>query len=298
LGNTHAFTRKVPMCALITILIALGLPLLFPERGLAAEGYLTFSPQVSNNAILAGVGVVVAVVVVIALTQIYSRMARKRQRAPAKGAQKKKGGDFKKQAAKLGFKIAEIKTMRILAAKIAPQDPDSVLSTDAGRERLSADVWERISKREREVKLLQGIQDKLKLMRDNQLHERATVRVETDLAVWIVKKADVEEDVEDMEEVEEELFTDVEQVSGKLMDLSEGGAAVIVELEAGTDDLVELWSADADIWIPPITAGVLNVQRGRGGKPPIFHLHFIDPPLVELRAAIQTLQRTSGMRMA
>jgi len=285
------------MCALITILIALGLPLIFPERA-AAEGYLQFSPQVSNSAIQTGVGVLVAVVVVIALAQVYSRMIRQRQKAPAKGAQKKKkGGDFKKQAAKLGFKIAEIKTMRMLAAKISPQDPDSLLSTDAGRERLSADVWERIRKREREVKLLQGIQAKLKLMRDNQLHERATVRVDTDLAVWIVKKAEPEEEPEDVEGGEEELFTDVEQVSGKLVDLSEGGAAVTAELEAEADDLVELWSADADIWIPPITAGVLNVQRGRGGKSPIFHLHFIDPPLVELRAAIQTLQRTSGMRM-
>jgi hypothetical protein len=285
------------MCALITILIALGLPLISPTRGLAAEGYLQFTPQVSNRAIQTGIGVVVAVVVVIVLTQIYNRMARQRQKVPVKGAQKKKGGNFKKQAAKLGFKIAEIKTMRILAAKIAPQDPDSLLSTDAGRERLSADVWERIQKREREVKLLQGIQEKLKLMRDNLLHERATVRVETDLAVWIVKKADVEEEPEAVEDVEEELFTDVEQVSGKLVDLSEGGAAVTAELEAKTDDLVELWSADADIWIPPITAGVLNVQKGKGGKSPIFHLHFIDPPLMELRAAIQTLQRTSGMRM-
>ena len=78
------------MCALITVLIALGLPLLFPERGLAAEGYLQFSPQVSNSAIQTGIGVLVAVVVVIALAQIYSRMARQRQKVPAKGHRRRR----------------------------------------------------------------------------------------------------------------------------------------------------------------------------------------------------------------
>ena len=166
-------------------------------------------------------------------------------------------------------------------------------TTDAGRERLTADIWERIRRREREAAFLRRIQDKLTLMRDRGLQERATIRVETDLSIWIVKRTDAEL-VE--EEGEEDLFTDVEQIGGRLLDLSEGGAAVTADLDAKVDDLVELWSADAEIWIPPVTAGVLQVQPDSAGKSPIFHLHFIDPPLSELRIALQVLQRNTGIK--
>ena len=280
------------MSARIPMLIAIWLLLRLPETALAqGGGYLQFKPSgVNFTSVIVVVVVVVVVAVVLAL--VYNLISRARQKPPVKVAQQKKV-NFQKHAAKLGFKIAEIKTMRLIANKIAPQDPDSLLTTDAGRERLASDIWERIRRREREVAFLRRIQDKLKLMRERGLQERATIRVETNLAVWIVKKTDAE--LREAEE-EEDLFTDVEQIGGKLLDLSEGGAAVTADLEAEVNDVVELWSADAEIWIPPVTAGVLQVQQGSGGKSPIFHLHFIDPPLGELRIALQALQRNAGIQ--
>jgi hypothetical protein len=97
-------------------------------------------------------------------------------------------------------------------------------------------------------------------------------------------------------EAEEDIFTDVEQVAGRLLDLSEGGAALVAELEVRPSELIELWSADSEVWIPPVTAGVLSVGRSPSGSEQVLHLHFIDPPLPELRAAVQTLQREAGLR--
>ena len=281
------------MSARIPMLIAIWLLLRLPETALAqGGGYLQFKPSgVNFTSVIVVVVVVVVVAVVLAL--VYNLISRARQKPPVKVAQQKKV-NFQKHAAKLGFKIAEIKTMRLIANKIAPQDPDALLTTDAGRERLAADIWERVRRREREVAFLRRIQEKLTLMRERGLQERATIRVETNLAVWIVKKTDAE--LGEAAEEEEDLFTDVEQIGGRLLDLSEGGAAVTADLDARVNDLVELWSADAEIWIPPVSAGVLQVQRGSEGKSPIFHLHFIDPPLSELRIALQALQRNTGIQ--
>ena len=281
------------MSTRIPMLIAVWSLLRLPETALAqGGGYLQFKPQSGVNVNLLVVVLVVVVVGIAVLALVYNVISRARRKAPVKVAQQKKKVNFQKHAAKLGFKIAEIKTMRLIANKITPQDPDSLLTTDAGRERLTADIWARIRRREREIEFLRRIQDKLTLMRERGLQERATIRVETDLSVWIVKKTDAE-----LVEAEEEgdLFTDVEQIGGKLLDLSEGGAAVTADLDAGMNDLVELWSADVEIWIPPVTAGVLQIQRSSAGKNPIFHLHFIDPPLSELRIALQALQRNAGI---
>lgn len=202
--------------------------------------------------------------------------------------------DFAQQASKLGFRIVEIKALRAIASRLAAHDPTSLLSSDAGRERLTVELAERIRKREREIEVLKKLQEKLRLMRDNQMHERASIRVEADLAVWVVKKGTERGPAEP--EAEEDIFTDVEQVAGRLLDLSEGGAALVAELEVRPSELIELWSADSEVWIPPVTAGVLNVVNRPDGSGQVLHLHFIDPPLPELRAAVQTLQREAGLR--
>lgn len=238
--------------------------------------------------------IAVVVVVVIVLVSIFNRATSQRPTLPAKTATKKPKIDFKKHAAQLGFKIAEIKTLRLIAAKVAPQNPSILLTTDEGRERLSTSILDRIGKREREIEILREIQSKLGLMRDHEMQERATIRVETNLQVWIVKKTDSIVDPETEEE--EDIFTDVEQVGGQLLDLSEGGAALTADLDVKENDLIELWSADSEIWIPPITAGVLRIKQDSGGRGPIFHLNFLDPPLSELRAAIQTLQMEAEIR--
>jgi PilZ domain-containing protein len=259
----------------------------------AAEGYLQFSPQsgVNSTWILAVLAVVAAGVLLhLANRVLQTRLHTRRERVPVQKANRRQRADFQKRAGKLGFRIAEVKTLRLIANKLAAHDPDSLLSTDAGRERLATDVAKRIRRRQREIEFLGGISDKLDLMREREIHERATIRVEGDLPVWIIKKADEDSLSED----EEDMFADEEQVAGRLLDLSEGGAAVCAELEVRAGDRVELWSRDPDIEIPPITAGILQVGHRPGESVPVFHVHFIDPPLEELRIALQALQTGRG----
>jgi len=107
---------------------------------------------------------------------------------------------------------------------------------------------------------------------------------EEGLSVWIVKKEDSV-----VEEGSENSFSDVEQIRGKLIDLNEEEAVLTAEMEIGVQDLIEFWSADSEIWIPPLTASVRQAERNPDGSQ-IFRLHFIDPPLKELRAAIEALK--------
>jgi len=290
------------MGAIITMLIAAGLLLGFPGDALAVdEGFskalkhMEIKGESGGNmtwTIVILVGVVAAVIV---LVKILNRTTQERQKAPIKAVKKQKQVDFKKHAVKMGFQIAEIKSLRTIATRIAPSDPGVLLATDVGRERLAADIWERIRRRDREIEVLRGIQEKLDRMRDHKMQERQTIRVETNLPVWIIKKSVPGAEVEEEEEEGEEIFSDVEQIGGRLLDLSEGGAALTAELDAGVKDLIEFWSADSEIWIPPITAGVLQVKESPDGRGPVFHLHFLDPPLSELRAAIQTLQMEASI---
>ncbi|MEW6749650.1 MAG: PilZ domain-containing protein [Candidatus Latescibacterota bacterium] len=253
-------------------------------------GYLKFTPTagMGNFAlILAIVGG--ALVLLLVLRMVGHFVGGRAQPAPRAAAPRRVSADFGQQASRLGFRVAEIKTLRLVTARLAPQDADLLLASEQGRERLAGYIEKRLRRRERELEHLRGILAKLRLIRDQGIRERATVRVEANLPVWIVRKADTAEAAED----EEDVYADVEQVSGRMLDVSEGGAAVAAELDAQPADLVELWSADADIWIPPVTASVLQVQR-QGVDIPVFHLHFLDPPVGELRAAIQALQRQAS----
>jgi hypothetical protein len=76
-----------------------------------------------------------------------------------------------------------------------------------------------------------------------------------------------------------------------LIDLSEGGASVRSStLDAQVGDLVEFWSSDTQIWFSPLLSGVLNVETQEGAEGKIFHFHFIDPPVSQLRSVIQLLK--------
>jgi len=297
------------MYVIITLLLAAGL--LLGGEALAVDKSFTRALKhaeirgesgLDPNLIMVLAGVVVAVIVLVNVYQRAAKRAAKRvaaasERASAAAEEEKEAKvDIMQYASRLGFKIVEIQTLRLLASKIAPSDPGRLLTTDVGRERLATDIGERVRRREREVKMLRGIQDKLDLMRDHVQQERSTIRVETNLAIWIVKKTAPAVDPEVAEEEEEDILAAVEQVGGRLLDLSEGGAALTAELDVDVNDTIELWSADSEIWIPPVTAGVLSVEQKSQGGEPIFHLHFLDPPLSELRAAIQTLQRKAGTR--
>jgi hypothetical protein len=221
------------------------------------------------------------VAAVLLVIYLYRRLEERRRQAPSRTEQKQEGIGFREQAAQLGFRLSETKTLRRLAARLAPQRPDRLLSTEIGRWKLAADIERRIRQREREIEVLRRIRQKLEHAGAGQLHERATVRVEADLPVWITLKMQGQT-------AEEDVFAEVEQIRGHLLDLSEGGAALRTPLEAQAGDVVEFWSAEARVWLPPVTAGVLSVEEE--GYEKIFHLHFLEPPTNELRMAIQELQ--------
>ena len=134
-------------------------------------------------------------------------------------------------------------------------------------------------------------------MREQDIHEREYPRVEADLAIWVVKKTrgaatGMVALVEDEEEQEGEVdvFENLESVAGRLLDISEGGAAIRVDLDVQKGDAVEFWSADNRIVLSELTAGVVSVNSRDDGESPTLHLHFIDPDLRELRLAIADIK--------
>jgi hypothetical protein len=114
-------------------------------------------------------------------------------------------------------------------------------------------------------------------------HDREGVRLEVDIPIWLVKKAPGECPVDD------DVVVDIVPVTGKLLDLSEGGAAVSADMPLVAGDLLEFWSADSQIWLPPTKAGVVSLEEEEGDDH--VHLHFLDPPLTEIRKAILEIRR-------
>ena len=185
--------------------------------------------------------------------------------------------------------IAQVIVFPIISRKTARQPSPMVVSTlsaSSGREFLVVDIKTRIRRRRLEIEALQQLQEKLERMNSAILHARESVRVETDLPVWITRKVQYSGSLPEGEEV----FPEAQPVHGQLIDLSEGGSALSTELDIDEGDLVEIWSADPEIWIPTVAAGVVRVEPGNGDTSPVLHLHFLDPPAPELRAALRKLQ--------
>jgi len=95
--------------------------------------------------------------------------------------------------------------------------------------------------------------------------------------------------VEDEDDAESEgLFANLDSVSGRLLDLSEGGAAIDIEMDVERGDQVQLWSGDPKIIFGETRAGVVSIEKT--DETTILHLHFIDPDLRELRSVILQLR--------
>ena len=238
-----------------------------------------------------GLGLILLVGILVKIYQAAQERRIEGIRAPQK---KRSMRSFKERASELGFKIGEAKTLRNIAGRLAPRSPGVLLTTDKGRASLIDDLSRRIHRREREIEVLQGVKEKLERIRDQGVHAREKERIEADIPVWIVKKMqkEVGEDGEDV-------FVNVEQIPGQLLDLSEDGAALSsTGLEAQVGDLLDFWSADTQIWFSPLLSSVLNVERKAGSDEKVFHLHFIDPPLTELRQVIQLLQMDDDYELA
>ena len=129
--------------------------------------------------------------------------------------------------------------------------------------------------------MIRRIQTKLEKMGTNELTPRANVRIETDMRIWGAMVA--EGDGEDV-------FIEVEPISGRLQDISEGGAALTADLAVARGDMVEFWSAATDILLSPVTSIVVDVKDTEADRDGLLHLHFMDPSLSELRSAIYALQ--------
>jgi len=159
-----------------------------------------------------------------------------------------------------------------------------------------ADLDKRIHSRQREMRLLEKIKEEIFNMHGRDVHERESVRVEADMPIWVVKKstqapeeaAPLVEDEEAAEE-DEDVFSNIESVSGKLVDISEGGAAIRVDLGLKKGDTVTFWSADNQIVMSQVTGGVVTVNAD-SGKTPMIHAYFIDPDLRELRLALADIR--------
>lgn len=138
--------------------------------------------------------------------------------------------------------------------------------------------------------MLEGILERLGTSTDLSYHDREGERVETDVAIWLVNKVPGDSPVDD-----QEVVVDIVPVSGRLLDLSEGGAAISADVHLAAGDLIEFWSADSQIWLPPIQCGVVD-SDGKDGEDDEdgeahVHLHFLNPPVSDVRKAIMAIRR-------
>ncbi len=214
----------------------------------------------------------------------YNRSQARKAVASEAPRREKETRTFVQLAESLGFKTTEIHNLKRIAARLSPKHPDTLLSHKPGREYLVKDLVRRVRRREREIDMLESMVGKLQRAAEGVQQSRDTVRVDADIPVWLVSKTQHDSVVDEGEEL-----VNIEPVAGRLLDLSEGGAAVSADLPLSPGDRVEFWSADTQIWIPPIPAGVLDVEKRRSSVS-VAHLHFLDPPLHEIRSAIRDIE--------
>lgn len=85
-------------------------------------------------------------------------------------------------------------------------------------------------------------------------------------------------------------FDDLASVQGSLIDLGVGGCAVEVDLQTSAGKIVEIWSADWEIYLPRVSGDVVSIEPPRDGRPNTLHLHFLDPNETELQAAMEDIR--------
>ena len=203
-----------------------------------------------------------------------------------------KPNSFSNQAVASGFLQTETRLLNQIANKVPADMSSDLLDSDSGRAYLISDLEKRISRRQREIELIRRIRTKLEKMGESGLTPRATVRIETDIRIWIAKKIQHDPSNEEKEDV----FVDIEPVIGRLQDISEGGARLVTNLDVDRGDMIELWSADADIILPPVTSVVIDSKPSETDLKDVLHLHFMDPPLGELRSVLYSLQSREASR--
>jgi len=221
------------------------------------------------------------------LFKLFSAASRRNQPRKQRATSAESRENFHYQATAHGFQGTETKLLARIAGNVPANMSSDLLESDTGREYILSNLEKRINRRQREIQLIRRIQTKLEKMGTNELTPRANVRIETDMRIWVAKKLQgamvAEEDGEDV-------FIEVEPISGRLQDISEGGAALTADLAVARGDMVAFWSADTDILLSPVTSIVVDVKDTEADRDGLLHLHFMDPPLSELRSAIYALQ--------
>lgn len=276
-------------CALALCVAALARPSVAVEKGYgeawSAMGSKIRASDSGDTAVFFASAFAVVVAIVV-LARLYNRRQVRiaaTARAPAAGDPSQ---GFRKQAVALGFRAGELRTLRQIAGRLAPRSPGTLLANRSGRENLVNDLGKRIRRRQRELDLLNSMLGKLEVAGEDHYHARDTIRVEANIPIWFVQKLQADDPAEGGDEG----LVNMEPVSGRLVDLSEGGAAVAVDLPLSPGEMIEFWSADTQIWIPPLSAGVVNIDEAVDETGPVAHVHFLDPPLADIRRAMQDIQ--------
>ena len=268
------------------------LPAVLAQGFLKTDSELVFTGQMQWILLLVGLGIV-GVIALKFITKARTERAQKRKRSAVQGS---KSQAFLDRAQHLGFRQNEARMVERIARRLAPKSPLNLLNSGQGREFLMGDLEKGIVQRGREIKLLGRITPRLEALRDSDVHQREWVRVDANIAVWVSKQGLTNQEtaalVDDEDEAEadgEGLFANLDSVSGRLLDISEGGAAIDIEMDVGRGDQVQFWSGDPRIVLGETRAGVVSIEKSDEGTT-ILHLHFIDPDLRDLRSAILQLK--------
>ena len=266
------------------------LPAVLAQGYLKTDSELVFTGQMQWILLLVGLGIV-GVIALKFITKTQTERAQKRKRSAVQGS---KSQAFLDRAQHLGFRQNEARMVERIARRLAPKSPLNLLNSGQGREFLMGDLEKGIVQRGREIKLLGRIKQRLEALGASDVHEREWVRVDANIAVWVSKQGLTNQEtvalVDDEDEAEDEgVFANLDSVSGQLLDVSEGGAAIDIEMDVGRGDQVQFWSGDPRIVLGETRAGVVSIEKSDEGTT-ILHLHFIDPDLRDLRSAILQLK--------
>jgi len=271
-----------------TAVMVATLPAVLAQGYLNTDSDLVFTGQMQWILLLVGLGIV-GVIALKFITKTQTERAQKRKRSAVQGS---KSQAFLDRAQHLGFRQNEARTVERIARRLAPKASLNLLNSGQGREFLMGDLEKGIVQRGREIKVLGRIKQRLEALRASDVHEREWVRVDANIAVWVSKQGLTNQDMAalvDDEDEAEGVFTNLDSVSGRLLDISEGGAAIDIEMDVGRGDQVQFWSGDPRIVLGETRAGVVSIEKSDEGTT-ILHLHFIDPDLRGLRSAILQLK--------
>ena len=229
---------------------------------------------------------------------VTKQMKIRKARGRASASKADRSHAFEERATALGFRQGEARTVQRIAMRLAPKAPLNLLNAANGREYLVGDIDKRIAKRQGAIRALEKLKARFSVLREQDVHERETPRIEANLAVWVMRqRSPVETELFDDEdssedENDEPILENLDSVAGRLIDISEGGAAIAVDLDLSRGDRIQFWSADNTWVLGETRAGVLNSELRNGET--ILHLYFVDPDLRELRPALSELRGRAG----